>query len=88
MTTVVTVGIELKTLAPVDEAGRAVAGRFIGKAADAVLKEVDRVFSAGGGPIRGMPRASGKLPAGKLKRIYSMYIGMLSSHNTKIIRFI
>ena len=88
VTTVVAVGIELEKLAPVDKAGRAVAAEFIGKAADAVPKEVDSVLSGGGGPLRGMPRASGKLPAGKLSRICSMYIGMLSSHMTKIIKFI
>ena len=82
------VGIEPEKLAPVDKAGEVVTATFIGKAAGAVLKEVDRVFGAGVGPLRGMPRARGKLPAGMLNRICSIYIGMLSSHMTKIIKFI
>ena len=88
VTTVVTIGIELEALASVDKAGRAVAARFFGGVADAVLEKVDRVFNGGGGLLLGRPRGSGKLPAGKQKRICSMYIGMLSSHITKIIRFI
>ena len=39
VTTEVTIGIELETLVLIDKAGRGVAARFIGKAADAVLKD-------------------------------------------------
>ena len=39
VTTEVTIGIELETLVLIVKAGRVVAARFVGKAADAVLKD-------------------------------------------------
>ncbi len=39
VTTVLAIGIGLETLVLIDKAGRVVAARFIGKAADAVLKD-------------------------------------------------